>query len=162
MSNTLRPTDTLSDAEPTLDVSPEDRVLAALLPKLQDPSLRPALRQIARAWFNAWAEPLDDPDAELIALCDEYAAQLRKIRDLGSEIPDNDEREKTTMPLYRQLDQLDHRISAIRAHTLDGIRAKARHIALSLPDVLEEPDPGIDNAFFASILRDLLEGEIVA
>jgi hypothetical protein len=147
-----------SDAEPTLDMNPEDKVLAALGSKLQDPSLRPALRQIARAWFKAWAEPLDDPDAELISICDEYAAQLGKVRDLGSEIPDNDEREKVTMPLYRQLDQLDHRISAIRAHTLDGIRAKARHVVLSFPDVLEDPDPGIDTAFFASILRDLLEG----
>jgi hypothetical protein len=138
--------------------SDADKVLAALPQKLQDPSLRPALRQIARAWFDAWAEPLDDPDAELLTLCHEYAAQLGKIRNLVTEIPGNNEREKITMPLYAQLDQLDHRISAIRAHTLNGIRAKARHIALSFPDVLEDPDPGIDNAFFASVLRDLLEG----
>ena len=96
------------------------------------------------------------PDAELIGMCDEFAAQLWKIRSLATELPDNDEREKVTNPLYAQQDRLDHRISAIRAHTLDGILAKARHIVLSMPDVLEEPDPGIDRAFFASILQDLL------
>jgi hypothetical protein len=104
---------------------------------------------------------MTSPDAELIAICDEFVAQLGKIRDLSSEIPDNDAREKVTKPLYAKLDQLDHRISAIRAHTPDGIRAKARHIALSFPHVLEgEPDPDIESAFFTSILRDLVGGDL--
>jgi len=149
MTNTLRATGTPSDAEPILDMRPEDKVLAALLPKLQDPSLRPALRRIARAWFEAWAEPLDDPDAELLQACEDF----RRAKTAADVVPDDDDLGPLTH-FYALMDQL----KGMRPATPNGLAEKAK-VACSLleeghgPKVGECGEKCIEFAY--AMLRDL-------
>jgi hypothetical protein len=101
--------------------------LAELTQKLQDPLLRPALRQIAKAWFEAWAEPLDDPDAELIALCDRLVqlrthevARIAAMDDADIDENPLEETDADWKALAQQIRQID------RPLTLEGAAAMAR------------------------------------
>jgi hypothetical protein len=61
--------------------------------------------------------------------------------------------------LRRQQDEIAPIIWATQAHTVEGIRAKARSWVLFSPEILD--GVGLwDDKFTASIIRDLMGGDV--
>lgn len=105
-----------------------------------------------------------DPDAELIALCAEFDraehARIAILRD--PTIPDDTATwDRLLGPFEDEQDRLAPKIWETRAQTLEGIRAKAKTLALWAPHFLAEEAEGWDDEFAVSIIRDLV-GSAVA
>jgi hypothetical protein len=100
------------------------------------------------------------PDAELIALCTEFARLEREwwtLHDDGADqVEDDPERAIALTSLKTREDEIAPTIWQTPAHTLAGIQAKARAWATFSPEILEA-DGSWDEKFRASILLDLLD-----
>jgi hypothetical protein len=101
-----------------------------------------------------------DPDAELIALCTEFARLERQwwtLHDEGADqVEDDPERAIALTSLKAREDEIAPTIWRSPAHTLAGIQAKSRAWAAFSPEILDA-DGSWDEKFRASILLDLLD-----
>ncbi len=100
------------------------------------------------------------PDAELIALCDEFNVLERQYVASFDRIPDDDTRDLANGPIHEAQAELVERMSELTATTIEGFSALAGAIALWAPDVLDRWDEGdLSERMIAMIVRDLGAGE---
>ncbi len=100
------------------------------------------------------------PDAELIALCDEFNVLERQYVASFDLIADDDARDAVNRPLHDTQAELVERMSELTATTIEGFSALAGAIALWAPDVLERWDEGdLSERMIAMMVRDLGAGE---
>jgi hypothetical protein len=98
---------------------------------------------------------IETADAELIALCDRFIETEQQIGDLFIQISDDAARETAIEPLEREQSALLARIYPTRAHSLAGIRAKARALVASAPGLMSPLVNYADSMLLASLLIDL-------
>jgi hypothetical protein len=83
------------------------------------------------------------------------------LHDGPTMIEDDDERDRALEPLTDQTVEIATIIRETPARTLEGVRAKARNFVLC-SEFLKKEGYTFDEEFIALILRDLLEGSVVA
>jgi hypothetical protein len=105
-----------------------------------------------------------NPDTDLIARCAAFDrlenARIALFEDAARR--DEDVTESAMAPVEAGQDRIVEAIWQTRAQTLEGVRAKARNLALWAPDLLSSGPGCWDQNFMTSILRDLLDGSLVA
>ena len=127
----------------------------------------------------------DHPDAKLLALCSEFEALQRTYNGLWAwrangtyvagpnHIEDDDKQEDAAQAIEAETEPLHLRIFGIRAQTVDGMRAKARCLLLTSPDLraITDDDYGegehnplgiyfVTSNLLASLLQDLNGGVV--
>ena len=135
-----------------------------LLKPLPHPAAACCLAALAAALATAAALPAlaatTSPDAELIALCDEFNVLERHFLASFDRIPDDDTRDLANGPIHEAQAELVERMSELTATTIEGFSALAGAIALWAPDVLDRWDEGdLSERMIAMIVRDLGAGE---
>lgn len=101
------------------------------------------------------ATPSDD--RTLIELCNRAEAIGIRIDAALAEMTDEIETSGGLRPLYDQIDDLDDKIMALQAHTLAGLRAKARRVLWCAGGTLSIPTlEGMDQQLAFHVIRDLL------
>lgn len=96
-----------------------------------------------------------NPDAALLSMIAEFDALEHRFRASLDSILDDDEREAANEPIMDRQDELFPLICETRAVTQAGIKARARMIALSYPDLFEREEGSWDTLMVRALVRDL-------
>lgn len=100
------------------------------------------------------------PDAELLALCDEFNEMERQIEVAYSDGPgginDDNKRDEVLEPVRARQDAILDRMVTIRATTIEGVRARGVLFATWGDDILQDwaKSCGYDDRMLFALVRD--------